>query len=113
MSETSTVQTTIWHTYPVAPTVRNAHGPAAQVRLRDGELWSQEGDARWSVIVCLEGRVWLTQERDWRDYLLTAGDIFVVTQRGRVVASAQGPAVLQVTPPLESAPFAGRMRYFP
>ena len=112
MSEISTVQAPILELRTM-PTVRNVHGPMMTIELNDGELWRAEGDQRWSVIVCAEGMVWLTQERDWRDYLLTAGDLFIVTQPGKVVASAKGHATLQISPSLETRPYVGDVVAFP
>jgi quercetin dioxygenase-like cupin family protein len=112
MSEISTVQSTILQLHTI-PTIRNVHGPVTTIELDDGELWRAEGDHRWSVIICLEGMVWLTQERDWRDYVLTAGDVFIVTQPGKVVASAKGNATLQLSPTLATAPYAGDVVAFP
>jgi hypothetical protein len=112
MSEISTIQNPVLTLHPI-PTVRNAQGPTNTVELDDGDLWRAEGDRRWSVIICLEGMVWLTQERDWRDYVLTAGDVFIVTQPGKVIASAKGHATLQISPTLEIAPYVGDMIAFP
>ena len=44
-----------------------------EVTLEDRGLWRLEGDHRWQVVICLEGSVWITQENDVQDYLLTAG----------------------------------------
>ncbi|MGD1993543.1 MAG: DUF2917 domain-containing protein [Anaerolineae bacterium] len=111
MSEISTVQTPMLQLHTM-PTVQNVQGPMTTVELNDGELWRAEGDHRWSVIVCLEGVAWLTQERDWRDYLLTAGELFIITQPGKVVASARGHATLQVST-LQTVPYTGDVISFP
>ncbi len=59
------------------------------------------GDARGVVVICGQGVLWLTQERDARDHILSAGESFVVDRRGRVVISS----------PLESeVALAGRPR---
>ncbi len=46
------------------------------------------GDARGVVVICEQGALWLTQERDERDHILAAGEQFVVDRRGRVVISS-------------------------
>lgn len=112
MSEISMVQVPMLQLHTM-PTVRNVHGPMKTIELADGQLWRAEGDHRWSVIICLEGMVWLTQERDWRDYVLTAGDVFIVTQPGKVIASAKGHATLQIAPTLETVPYTGDVLAFP
>ena len=59
------------------------------------------GDARGVSVICGQGVLWLTQERDARDHILSAGESFVVDRRGRVVISS----------PLESeVALAGRPR---
>ncbi len=46
------------------------------------------GDARGVGVICEDGLLWLTQERDARDHILAAGEEFVVDRRGRVVISS-------------------------
>jgi hypothetical protein len=46
------------------------------------------GDARGVSVTCVQGVLWLTQERDARDHVLSAGERFVVDRRGRVVISS-------------------------
>ena len=52
------------------------------------KLWSIEGDRRGDVISCLNGRLWITQEGDLKDYVLEAGKDFWVTRPGLVVVQA-------------------------
>ncbi|MGD8399160.1 MAG: DUF2917 domain-containing protein [Anaerolineae bacterium] len=92
--------------------LRNAVGPAAEVVLPAGSLWRPDGHTCWRVIVCLQGRVWITQERDPRDYVLTAGEFFVVNQPGSVLVQAMVDARIQVTPSLRTAPYVGQWRVF-
>ena len=86
----------------------NSLRPGTDVELVAGQLWQMNGDRRWQALVCQRGEVWITQERDFRDYVLAAGDVFIVTQRGAVVVQALEDAVFQVTPSLQAAPYVGR-----
>jgi hypothetical protein len=92
--------------------LRNAVGPAVEVVLPAGSLWRPDGYARWRVIVCLQGRLWITQERDPRDYVLVAGEFFVVNQPGSVLVQAMVDARMQVTPSLRTVPYVGQLGVF-
>jgi hypothetical protein len=68
-----------------------AHGVSTTVRakeihLQPGELWSGTV-GRGTRIVCREGRIWLTQNGDARDYVLRVGEEQVTRQRAHVVIS--------------------------
>ncbi len=52
------------------------------------KTWSIEGDRRGDVIHCSDGRMWITQEADLKDYILEAGQDFWVTKPGTVVVQA-------------------------
>ncbi len=52
------------------------------------QTWSIEGDRRGDVITCLNGTLWITQEGDFKDYVLEAGRSFWVTRPGEVVLQA-------------------------
>lgn len=43
---------------------------------------------RGAEIRCLEGMLWITQEGDFRDYILRAGDSFRTDRKGKVVLQA-------------------------
>lgn len=92
--------------------LRNAVGPALEVALASGDVWRMEGRTCWQVIVCVRGRLWITQERDVHDYVLGAGEFLVVTQPGAVLVQALQAARFQVTPSLKSAPFVGDLVAF-
>ena len=93
--------------------VRNLNKPLSQVNLRAEETRRMEGDNRWRLITCLSGRVWVTQHRDLRDYVLEAGDMFLVTLAGSVVMQALEEASLEISPSLKSAPFQGKQVFYP
>lgn len=73
--------------------------------------------ARGTTLRVTRGRVWLTQERDPRDIILAAGDVFTVERGGRTVVEAQGDATVCVMAHYVEAvrsaagrrPFAARM----
>ena len=94
--------------YPMGMAVCNSQRPGIDVELGAGQLWQMDGDRRWQALLCLRGEVWVTQERDFRDYVLAAGEVFIVTRRGAVVVQALEDAAFQVTPSLQAAPYVGR-----
>jgi hypothetical protein len=73
-----------------------------------GALWRARGDQRGRILLCQRGVVWITQERDVSDYLLQAGEAFIVTLPGLVLATALEPAsVTVVTPGIRASRYAG------
>ncbi len=58
------------------------------ISLAKYKTWSIEGDRRGDVITCLNGTLWITQEGDFRDYVLETGRSFWVTRPGTVVLQA-------------------------
>jgi hypothetical protein len=48
------------------------------------------------VINVRAGRLWITQERDFTDYIVEAGGTFVMRPGGRTLAGALAPSVLDV-----------------
>jgi len=50
------------------------------------------------MIRCLSGTLWVTQEGDTRDLLLSAGEVFVIETTGVVVVQAFAPAVAEFGP---------------
>ena len=98
---------------PVGQRISNVQEPAVELRLDAHALSRLEGDNRWRLVVCQKGVVWITQERDPRDYVLTAGDLFLVTEWGKVLVQALQEASVQVTPPLKSVPYRASQLVFP
>jgi hypothetical protein len=74
---------------------------ARAIDLRKGEIWRFERDLRGLSVVCTEGILWITQEGDLKDYVLEAGQRYVIARRGLVVVEACSDARLQIAPPLE------------
>jgi hypothetical protein len=63
----------------IAPEETTVHGAQAL---------SVPGCRLGSRIRVLEGVLWITQEGDKNDYLVSAGDVFVCTRAGRVVVES-------------------------
>jgi len=113
MSAPASAKTDVPGAQPLNPAICNAEGPIDEsVELRAQELWSLDGDHRWRMIVCVSGEVWITQERDLQDYVLEAGDVFIVNQRGSVLIGALDDASIAVTPSVEGKPYRGDYRFF-
>jgi hypothetical protein len=113
MSAIASVKTDVFGLHPLTTAIRNTEGrPSEVVELRAAELWRLNGDNRWRMVVCVRGEIWITQERDVRDYVLTAGDMFIVTQRGNVLIGALCDASIEITPSLEGRPYRGNYPVF-
>ncbi len=86
----------------------NSGKPETVVDLAAGQGWGIKGKRRQQTLFCLRGSVWVTQECDIHDYLLEAGDAFLITQPGLVMVRAMTPARLGYTESLMPVPFKGR-----
>ena len=85
---------------------------SGRLELQAGELWQADGDHRWRAIICHRGVIWITQERDMHDYVLQAGEMFLVTLPGAVMVQSLQDASFQVTPSLRATPYVGGFRTF-
>jgi hypothetical protein len=93
--------------------IRNAEGAFGEtVDLDARDLRRLDGDHRWRMIICLSGEVWITQEHDVRDYVLTPGDMFLVSRPGSVLIEALCDASVKITPPLKSKAYRGKLPVF-
>lgn len=63
--------------------------------LTDGELVEMR-DVRGATLRVTRGVLWVTQDRDCRDVVLRAGDVWTVERQGLTLAEAQGPATVCV-----------------
>ncbi len=68
-------------------TKENLH-TMTDISLPKFKTWSMDGDRRGDVISCSNGRLWITQEGDLKDYVVEAGKNFWVTKAGTVVVQA-------------------------
>ncbi len=66
----------------VYSTARNSK--EVEINLYPGELLRMSGNIG-AEIVCHAGMLWITQEGDPRDYVLAAGDCFLIGSRGLVL----------------------------
>jgi len=112
MSAVMSVKMDVLNSCSVRSAVRNVEEPAAEVDLRVHDLWRVDGDYRWHVITCQRGMVWVTQKRDLHDYVLTAGDVFVITLPGTVLVQALEDASIQLSPSLRATPYVGDYTFF-
>lgn len=113
MSTLTTARTDGFAQRPLSTAIRNVEGRASEnevVALDAHRFWRLDGDNRWRMIVCTRGEIWITQERDLEDYVLRAGDMFLVTQRGKVLIGALCDASVEITPSLRKAPYRGDYR---
>ncbi len=62
------------------------HTPT-EITLAPRQLWSIQGNRR-DMIRCTRGRLWITQEADYNDYIVEAGKDFWVTKLGSIVVQA-------------------------
>ena len=72
------------------------------VGLPADRFWRMNSDSRGKVVTCLKGMLWISQEGDHKDYVLTPGQEFVVTQRGLVVVQTLRDALMQVKLPAQA-----------
>jgi len=63
--------------------------------LASGELVELDG-ARGTTLRVTRGTLWLTQERDIRDVMLSAGDVYTIERGGRTIVEALGRATVCV-----------------
>jgi hypothetical protein len=72
----------------IAPMVLNAN-----------KILKTYGDHHRKVITCLQGKVWVTQEGDLEDHVLSPGDEMTTYKDGVVLIQALGNASVKVEPP--------------
>jgi hypothetical protein len=63
------------------------------------ELFKMKGDKRGLQILCRRGKLWVTQASDEMDYMLEAGQRFVVSRPGVVLVQSLGEGLMQVASP--------------
>ena len=95
---------------PERAVIQDCNGPATDIELARGKLWRAVGNNRWRAILCMDGVIWITQDGDLRDHLISAGEMFLVSQAGEVLVQGLTDARLQITPCLATSPFYGKFR---
>ena len=73
--------------------------PDNAIRLHANNFWRVNSGRRGKRIACLNGMLWVTQEGDLKDHILTAGEEFVAAQDGLVLVEAVRDASVLVTSP--------------
>lgn len=86
-----------------APEAAHLDGGVRQIELVSNQAVSVDA-VRGTVVRSLRGRIWLTQEGHWRDYILVAGVSYVSQDDGRIVLNAQDHASLASVYRIELAP---------
>jgi hypothetical protein len=99
--------------YRLRGRVSTVRASSDEMELRAGEPRRLDGDYRWRAIICHRGVIWITQERDLHDYVLTAGEMFLVTLPGSVMVQALEDASVLVTPSIRAVPYVGNYVMFP
>ena len=69
--------------------------------LNNGEIICVDGDARNLAVSCHSGRLWLTQPGDPNDYMITPGESFTITRKGKIAVTAMDDARVRFTSPVE------------
>ncbi len=75
---------------------------SVEMILTDGDLLKLEGDHRLTTILCVEGRLWITQPGDASDYILQKGMQFIINRPGAVLIQGQPEGRFEMVPPQPS-----------
>jgi Protein of unknown function (DUF2917) len=67
-----------------------------EILLQRGEILVFQGERRGCTVQCGDGRLWVTQEGDFRDHLLQRGKLFESALPGRIVVTALSDSRLTV-----------------
>ena len=73
-------------------------GPSRRLPVGKGRVVSLAFPARASSVVCISGRVWLTEESDRHDYILAPGMVHEIEAAGLVVIEGLVDSIVQVNP---------------
>ena len=78
-------------------TLLNSQEREQEKELATGRSENLGWTSRGKIISCLKGSVWVTQEKDLEDYILDAGESFMITVPGRVIVQALEDSVFSVS----------------
>ncbi len=81
--------------------------------LNKNDVFGLKGSRAGQLINCLDGEIWITQQGDGFDWILSAGEKFHTRLPGKVVAEALKDSRIKVTPQkkaglVEHHPFLSR-----
>ena len=75
---------------------------SVEMILTCGDIFKMEGDQRLTTILCVEGRLWITQPGDASDYVLEPGMQFIINRSGAVLIQGQPEGRFEMIPPQPS-----------
>lgn len=75
-----------------------AGAQTVEISLAANEVFTLPGDPRGARLEALHGLVWVTQDNDPQDYMLTPGQKLTLTRRGRVLVEALPEARIRFSP---------------
>jgi hypothetical protein len=68
--------------------------PQVTIRLPTRSVWAAPTSTR--TVRCLTGKIWITQEGDSRDHVLSTGQSFTSTRAGKIVVQAMDESTIRV-----------------
>ncbi len=85
----------------LSPTIQRQIVPAdhdlVETSLQSREMLAIEGEGRLINICVDKGTVWMTQEGDSQDHILSNGEHYVTMQPGRIIIQAMPSASIRIT----------------
>jgi len=84
-----------------------------KLTMDENSVFNIDGDRRGTIISCTKGTVYITQQNDFNDHILSVGENFVVSKKGRVITWALSSAAIEiVSADTASCCWMGRLRHF-
>ena len=68
--------------------------------LKSGEILCLGDDARKLSVACRTGSLWVTQPGDPNDHVLSPGQNFIITRKGKIAITALNNATFHFTTPV-------------
>ena len=75
--------------------------------LTQRQMIALKGNHQYRLIICHQGMLWITQQNDAEDYVLHAGESFLITLPGRVLIQALEESILDISTQLTMPPSKG------
>ena len=79
-------------------TLNRTRSHSQDIHLDQNDLLQVKRFTPGETIFCEEGIVWITQDGDAGDYILTAGEAFTSKSHGKLVVEAMREAALRLQP---------------